>query len=101
MVKERKCHACGKWTDGNKTHCIHCNALTDPVRIAKEKAVARQKKHRDHELATESKTVKKFKALKHSEKLRHRILYGIFDTIFTIYMGILSFIVWIIAMITA
>lgn len=101
MVNERKCQACGKWTDGNKTHCIHCNALTDPVILAKEKSIARQKKHRDQELAKESKTVKKFKALKHSEKLGHRILYGIFDTIFTIYMGILSFIVWLIAMLTA
>ena len=101
MVNERKCHACGKWTDGNKTHCEHCNALTDPVLIAKEKSLARQKKHRAQELAKESKTVKKFKAFKDSDKLRHRIVYVIFDTVFTIYMAILSFIVWLIAMITA
>lgn len=101
MVNERKCHACGKWTDGNKTHCIHCNALTDPALIAKEKSTARQKEHREQELAKESKTVKKFKALKHSEKLFHRVVYAIFDVIFTIYMGILSFIVWFIAMLTA
>jgi len=101
MINERKCHACGKWTDGNKTHCIYCNALTDPVLIAKEKSITREKEHRAVELAKESKTVRKFKALKHSEKLLHRILYGIFEILFTIYMGILSFIVWLIAMLTA
>jgi|SRR5690554_54731 len=101
MVNERKCHACGKWTDGNKTHCIHCNALTDPVLIAEQKSLARQKKHREQELAKESKAVKKFKSFKDSEKLHRRIVYTIFDTIFTIYMAILSFIVWLIAMITA
>lgn len=100
MVNERKCPACGKWTDGHKTHCIHCGALTDPVLIAEERSKERAEDRRADELKNESKTVKKLKALKKSDKVFHRIIYYIADTIFTIYMGILSFIVWLIALIT-
>lgn len=101
MKSERKCHACGKWTSGDKTHCDFCNALIDPELIAIQKSEEREKIFEEEAKEKESKTVKKIKALKQSEKLSHRIMYYIFDTIFTIYMAILTFLVWLIALITA
>lgn len=101
MRSERKCHACGKWTSGDKTHCEFCNALTDPGLIAIQKSRARERDFLKKEAARESATVKKIKALKASPKPIHRFLYFIFDTIFTIYMAILTFLVWLIALITA
>lgn len=101
MVIQRKCHSCGKWTSGAKTHCIHCQALTDPDLIAIENSKKREKEFEKRAEARESKTSKKIKEFKHSEKLGYRILHFILDTLFTIYMGILSFIVWLIAFISA
>lgn len=100
MVNERKCPACGKWTNGHKTHCTHCGNLTDPVLIAKENRKERDEERKAYKLENEPKAIKKLKALKKSDKILHRIIFYIADTIFTIYMGILSFIVWLIALIT-
>lgn len=100
MLNERKCPACDKWTDGQKTHCTHCGVLTDPVLIAEEIKKEREEEKRLYKVENESKTAKKLKALKKSDKILHRIIFYIADTLFTIYMGILSLIVWIIALIT-
>jgi len=100
MVNERKCQACEKWTDGSKTHCTHCGALTDPVLLAEEKRKIEQKKKHAYQLENESKASKKLRALKHSEKPIYKVIYLIANTIFTIYMAILSFLVWLIALIS-
>lgn len=101
MVNERKCTHCGKWTDGSKTHCEHCGGLTDPTLVAEEKKKARDAERVADKLKNESKAMKKLRALKDSDKLINRIIFAIADTVFTIYMAILSFIVWLIALITA
>lgn len=100
MANERKCPACGEWTNGHITHCTQCGALTDPTLIAEESRNEREKDRRADKLRNESKTAKRFRALKGSDKLIHRIIFFIANTLFTIYMGILSFVVWLIALIT-
>lgn len=100
MIKERKCTVCGKWTDGSKTHCEHCGALTDPALVAERNKEERDADRQASKLKNESKTARKLRALKKSDKVFHRIIFYIADTIFTIYMAILSFIVWLIAFIT-
>jgi len=100
MVNERKCPACGEWTNGLITHCTYCGAPTDPSLIAQESRNEREKVRRAEKLRNESKTVKKLRALKGSDKPIHRLIFFIANTLFTIYMGILSFVVWLIALIT-
>ncbi|NEN22503.1 hypothetical protein G3O08_03170 [Cryomorpha ignava] len=100
MVNERKCPACAKWTDGHKTHCTHCGALTDPALIAEEIRKEREEEREAYMFINESKAIKKLKGLKESDKTFHRIIFYIADTLFTIYMAILSFIVWLIALVS-
>lgn len=100
MLNERKCIACGKWTDSTKTHCTHCNALTDPELIAEQRRIQDKKERTAHMLANESKVARKIKNLQESSNPFYRLLFAIGNILFTIYMAILSFIVWLIALIS-
>lgn len=100
MLNERKCVVCGKWTDSTKTHCTHCNALTEPALIAEQKRILEVKERKARELANESKAAKIIRTLKTSKNPFYRAVFVFLNIIFSIYMAILSFIVWLIALIS-
>lgn len=100
MINEKKCHACGKWTDGSLKHCAFCGAAIDPALIAEERRKARAEASRKEQLENESRFERYLRELEESEKPHHKILFGILSTLFNIYMAILSFFIWLIALIS-
>lgn len=97
MRNEKKCHQCGKWTDGSQTHCEFCGALIDPFIIAREKKQKRDEAAKQKQLAEEGRFEKFLRELEESDKPFHRFSFSILNTLFNIYMAILSFFIWLIA----
>ncbi|MCA1762091.1 MAG: hypothetical protein ABR574_02770 [Cryomorphaceae bacterium] len=100
MINQKKCPACGKWTDGSKQRCVFCNSLIDPQLIAEEDSRKRAEKSRQERLASESKFEKYLRKLKESDKPGYTLLFKILNTLFNIYMAVLSFFIWLIALIS-
>jgi uncharacterized membrane protein len=100
MINQKKCPKCGKWTDGDRTHCVFCDALIDPVLVAKERKRVRDEEARERRLLEETKFEKYLRNLQESDKPIHKIGFKILNTVFTIYMAILSFFIWLIALIS-
>ncbi len=98
MVNEKKCPVCNKWTDGNQPNCTHCGALIDPHQIA-----ARNKKEREDE-RIRNKTPSRFEnyleKLSESENPFAKFSFFVLRTLFNIYMAVLSFFLWLIALIS-
>jgi hypothetical protein len=100
MINQKKCPKCSKWTDGDLTHCVFCDAVIDPLLIAKE-----QKKQRDaaalaKRIQEESRFEKYLRSLEESENPFHIVAFKVLRVVFTIYMAILSFFIWLIALIS-
>ncbi|HKK39818.1 MAG TPA: hypothetical protein VJ949_10400 [Cryomorphaceae bacterium] len=100
MTNQRKCHECGKWTDSAEKYCVFCDATLDPVLRAKEEKAERDRIAREKKLLTESKFEKFLRNLQESEKPFHKLSFRILNIAFTIYMGVLSFFIWLIALIS-
>lgn len=100
MKNQKKCPACGKWTDGAKDTCIFCDSLINPILIlqAENKRKAEQKKK--DKIANENRFERYLRKLEESEKPSHIFLFKVLKTIFTIYMAVLSFFIWLIALIS-
>jgi len=101
MLNEKKCPACGKWTDGSKTHCVFCGEPIDATLIAAQHRKAREDAARKKALEEENRFERYLRTLQESDKPHHKILFGILNTLFTIYMAILSFFIWIIALVSS
>lgn len=97
MINQKKCPKCGKWTDGDLTHCVFCDAVIDPHLIAKEQKKKRDEAAKARRLAEESRFEKYLRKLEESDNPFHIIAFKVLRTIFTIYMAILSFFIWLIA----
>jgi len=96
MINEKKCPVCSEWTDGNKPYCTHCGALIDPQQIA-----ARDKKERADEkirYETPSRFKEFLDRLSKSENPFAKFSFFILRGLFNIYMAILSFFLWLIAL---
>jgi hypothetical protein len=100
MSNQRKCHACGKWTDITEERCVFCDTIIDPVVRAKEEKRRRDEIRRKEQLEKESKIERYLRKLQESEIWYHQLSFKILNTAFTIYMGILSFFIWLIALIS-
>lgn len=100
MLNEKKCPACGKWTDGSKKHCAFCGAPIDAALIAEERKKIKDAEDSKKRLAEENRFERYLRKLQESDKLGHKILFGILNAIFTVYMTILSFFIWLIAIIS-
>ncbi|MCH2213999.1 MAG: hypothetical protein MK086_02400 [Flavobacteriales bacterium] len=100
MSNQRKCHECGKWTEVRETHCVFCDATLDPLLRAREEKIEREKKIREERLLRETRFEKYLRTLQESEKSYHQITFQVLNVVFTIYMGILSFFIWLIALIS-
>jgi len=83
-----------------ETHCVFCDAVLDPLLIAKEEKLERDEKLRKEKLQNETQFEKYLRQLQESEKAHHQILFKFLDLVFTIYMAILSFFIWLIALIS-
>lgn len=96
MISEKKCPVCSEWTDGNKPNCTHCGALIDPQQIA-----ARNKKERvDHIIRNKipSPFERYLEKLSESENPFAKFSFFILRGLFNIYMAVLSFFLWLIAL---
>lgn len=100
MINEKKCHVCGKWTDGSKKQCVFCGAPIDAALIAQERKKIKDAEDSKKRLAEENRFERYLRKLQESERTGHKILFGILNAIFTVYMGILSFFIWLIALIS-
>ncbi|MCZ4409210.1 hypothetical protein O3Q51_10335 [Cryomorphaceae bacterium 1068] len=100
MTNQRKCHDCGKWTDSSENYCVFCDATLDPVLRAKEEKAERDRIAREKKLLAETKFEKYLRSLQESEKPGHQIFFKVLNVAFTIYMGVLSFFIWLIALIS-
>jgi len=100
MKNQKKCPSCGKWTDGSKDYCVFCDSLINPVLIQKAEQERKAQIRRSEQLANENKFEKYLRKLEESDKPGHVIAFKILSTAFSIYMGILSFFIWLIALIS-
>jgi len=100
MLNEKKCPACGKWTDGSKKHCVFCGAPIDAILIAQERKKIKDAEDSKKRLEEENRFERYLRKLEESDKPRHKIMFGILNAVFTVYMGILSFFIWLIALIS-
>ena len=100
MTNQRKCHDCSKWTDSSEKYCVFCDATLDPVLRSKEEKAERDRIEREKKLLTESKFEKFLRKLQESEKPVHKVSFRFLNIAFTIYMGVLSFFIWLIALIS-
>ncbi len=100
MLNEKKCAACGKWNQGNNKHCAFCGAPIDPVLIADQQRKKRDEAAKEKRLQNESRFARYLRELEESDAAHHKILYAILNAIFTVYLAILSFFIWLIALIS-
>lgn len=99
-LNQRKCPACGKWTPSNESTCAFCGQLLDYRELRKREIEAERTKRRDEAIARETPFERRLRLLEESDKLHHRILVRIGRAAFTVYMGIVSFFIWLIAFIS-
>jgi len=100
MKNQKKCPSCGKWTDGSKDHCAFCDSLINPILIQQAEQKRRAEIRRSEKLANENKFEKYLRKLEESDKPGHVLAFKILNTAFSIYMGIISFFIWLIALIS-
>lgn len=100
MTNQRKCHDCGKWTDSTEKYCVFCDATLDPLLKSKEENVERERRKREQKILSETKFEKHLRRLQESEKPIHKVSFRVLNIAFTIYMGTLSFFIWLIALIS-
>ena len=100
MINQRKCHECGKWTDSAEKYCVFCDATLDPSLRAQEEKAEKERVAREKKLLSESRFEKYLRELQESDKPFNKSLFKILNVAFTIYMGVLSFFIWLIALIS-
>lgn len=99
-MNERKCPNCGAWNSGDLKYCSNCNALIEPVAIAQKEQIEARQKRKEEALKNASKFELWLDSLKDSPKVFNRILYRVLHVLFTIQMAIMSFFIWLIALIS-
>ncbi len=96
-MNERKCLNCGEWNNTSYKHCSKCGALLNPEVIAeKEKALHAEESLRE-KLENENRFERWIRKLEASNKPGHKIFLAVARVVFNIYMGFISFILWLIA----
>ncbi len=99
-MNERKCLQCSTWNHGGLEHCSNCNALINPVSVAiKVKAEADEQREAEA-IRNASKLELWVERFKKSPKPINQVLYKVFSVLFTIHMAIMSFFIWLIALIS-
>ena len=100
MIHQKKCHECANWTDGSLQRCAFCNAIIDPILIAEAEQIEKQRILRENAIKSESKLNRFLRKFQESDNPFNKVLFKIFQIVFNIYMAILSFFIWLIALIS-
>ncbi len=99
-MNEKKCPACGKWTDGKADRCVYCHTAISHRLIVEEEKAAHAEKVREMREQDPSKFRRYLYKLSKSEKPVHQFLFRSLTVVFNVYMAILSFFIWLIALIS-
>ncbi len=91
---ERKCKSCGTWNTDND-FCSQCNKAISPVELEK---IEVQKRQSFSDKLEKSMLDKSFAKFKNSSNPFVRELYKILYGFWVIYMAIISFFLWFIAL---
>jgi hypothetical protein len=97
MAKEqikRKCPSCSTWNTKGEHRCKTCGVALQAELIIEEEYHAREKKRLER---PRTKLDELVESLKGSRNPLVRILYFIVYSIWLVYIGILGFILWLIA----
>ncbi len=100
MISQKKCKECGYWNVGTNTHCASCNATIDARLLALEQRQRRDQANREKQLANENRFEKYLRKMEESEKPLNKVLFKVLSVVFNIYLAILSFFIWLIALIS-
>lgn len=91
MKHQKKCPECGEWSIWEQSHedlCEHCGALLSP------EAFKRQEKRAEYQEASKKKWIF---YIEEDDGALMRFFKKTGNTIYLIYMAILTFIMWLIA----
>lgn len=91
---ERKCAKCKEWDTIGSLTCPHCGYPLAPELIIKKSFEERKKKAEEK---PPSSLELFLSSIKNSESLIVRIIYRVLRTVWVIYMAILSFFLWLVA----
>ncbi len=91
---ERKCRNCKEWDRDGNVICQHCGHPLAPDLIIEKNSEERKKKAEEK---PPSSLEIFLNSIKNSENILVRIIYRVLRTVWVIYMAILSFFLWLIA----
>ena len=94
VSKEIKCGTCGKWTDGEKSHCKHCGSLVDFKLIDIKERAVRKDAAKQKRLLNQSKFEKLLIKLENSQKPFYRFLFQVLNVVWIIYSALIAFVIW-------
>lgn len=91
---ERKCNACGTWSDSSLENCTSCGALIDPKKLHEQKMALNEKEQLEGPKGRLDEFFAKWKATQNPVwKFFYHIAYGFW----VVYMAIISAIIGVIA----
>lgn len=93
---ERKCTICGTWNLDND-FCTSCGKAISPIELEKIEVIKRQS---FADKLEQSIVDKEFMKYKNSKNVFVRQLFKIMYSFWVVYMAIISFMLWLIALVT-
>lgn len=87
---QKKCDVCGEWSDGNKYVCSHCGEIMEEERL-------KEKSKREKQTVFDVAWV----TIQPTDHLIVKAVKRVILTVQVIYFGLLSFFIWMIAMISS
>lgn len=99
-MNQRKCRHCGTWNDQDLDTCSKCKEIISPTILAKIARVAADQKREAQAIKNASKFEKWMARFENSPKPINKILFKLISILFTIHMAIMSFFIWLIALIS-
>lgn len=81
-------------------HCSFCGATIDPLLLAREQRRKRDEDARRKRIESETRFERFLRNFEESDRPYHRFFFKLLSTVFNIYMAILSFFIWLIALIS-
>lgn len=91
---ERKCRKCGAW-NGEEEHCLICGTVLDPQKIRQQEIRTEEDRRAE---APKSKIEQLLNRMKDSSNPFVKLSYVLLKTFWLVYLGIVSFILWFIAL---
>ena len=92
---QRKCPSCGSWETKGKDHCGNCGALISPEKILVEEFESREKFRNE---VRDTPLENFFDRWKNTPNPLLKFVYFVLRSVWIVYMAILAFFLWLIAM---